>query len=177
MGGTLGTVRRTVAAALFATLVATSPAYAHGDDTHTYVSKVVRAVNATGIRAEAGAEGHLRVTAPRTKVVVVNSDGAPSVKFERGTVYTRANGAWVGLHPGLTHEWHDDALAGRTTPERIVKWMIAGTVDGRPFAILGTLEATSADGGVGYEWLSYLAIGGFVCYLAYVTVGRRVVGR
>ena len=33
-------------------------------------------------------------------------------------------------------------------------------------------EVHNAKDGIGYEWISYLAIGGFACYLGYLFLGR-----
>lgn len=152
-------------AAVLLALVAVSPASAHGDEGHAYVSKIVRATNAQGIHAEAGAEGHMELTAPAGKVVVVHRAGSgPDLRFKT-------------QNAGTTHAWHDQQLAKRSTHDPSVNWAVDGTVDGRPFSIEGTLEAVSAEGGVGYQWISYIAIGGFLCYLGFIVVTRVLAKR
>jgi hypothetical protein len=91
---------------------------------------------------------------------------------------------WVEQHAGLTYTWHDHRThwtAGEAPasvrrdehrPHHVFDWTVDGTVDGSPFAIQGSLDWASKKGGSNYEWISYVAIGGFMCYLAYILVTR-----
>ena len=62
-------------------------------------------------------------------------------------------------------------------PHHVSDWTVDGTVDGSPFAIRGSLDWTPAKSGGKYEWISYIAIGGFMCYLAYILVTRMLAKR
>jgi hypothetical protein len=55
----------------------------------------------------------------------------------------------------------------------ILDWRVPGTVDGKPFTVYGTLDWGVKRGRSRWQWLSYLAIGGFVAYLVLGRVRRR----
>jgi len=162
-----------IVAALVA-LAAPTTALAHGDEEHHDVPKIVRIVGGSDIDVATTDEGRLELTAPAGKLVIVNGySKEPFLKFERGKVYANARATaaprWVEQHDGLTHAWHDH----RTAAEN---WIVDGTVNGKPFAIVGTL-AREESGGVGYQWISYIAIGGFLCYLGFILVTRMLARR
>jgi hypothetical protein len=91
---------------------------------------------------------------------------------------------WIEQHDGRTYTWHDLRTHWTATeapasvrrdghqPHHVSDWTVDGTVDGSPFVIHGSLDWASGKGGSGYEWISYVAIGGFMCYLAYILVTR-----
>jgi hypothetical protein len=93
---------------------------------------------------------------------------------------------WVLQEEGLSYEWHDHRThwmadeppaAVRVEPDtkhHVSDWTVDGTVDGKPFAVEGSLDWAPTKSGPGYQWISYLAIGGFLFYALFAVVSGRL---
>ena len=55
----------------------------------------------------------------------------------------------------------------------IFDWKIDGTVDSKPFQIVGSLDWAPTKSGPGYIWISYIVIAGGVLYAAFLLFARR----
>jgi hypothetical protein len=92
---------------------------------------------------------------------------------------------WVEVVSGRTYTWHDHRThwMNAQPPEAVQKaphakhhildWTIAGTVDRKPFRIVGTLDWGPTKSGPGYQWISYIVIAGGVLYAAFLLLARR----
>jgi len=120
---------KTLLAAAIAVLALPAPALAHGGGSHGYVSTIERIVNGNGIEAKARGDGHVTLTAPIGKPVVVwGYEGEPYLRFADGKVYEnrRAPTAYVNrdeappsdadahappqwrlVEAGPSYTWHD----------------------------------------------------------------------
>jgi hypothetical protein len=92
---------------------------------------------------------------------------------------------WVEVVPGRTYTWHDHRThwMNATPPENVQRnpkvkhhifdWTIAGTLDRKPFQIVGSLDWGPTKSGPGYVWISYIAIAGGLVYAAFLLLARR----
>ena len=138
-----------------------------------------------GLEASASGDGHFTLTVPDGATVVVRGTGEePDRRFADGVVVERTPTGWQRIAEGTTATWHDHRTHWEGEPPEITEhepqarhelasWRIPGTVDGKPFAIHGTIAWEPKSSGPGYEWISYVALGGAVLYVAYVLVARR----
>jgi len=152
-------VRILVAAALLgAVLLLPSAASAHGGAEHGGITSTVDRIEPElGLGASASGDGHFTLTVPEGATVVVRGTGEePERRFADGVVVERTAPRWRRIATGTT-----------------ANWRIPGTVDGKPFAIHGTIVWEPKSSGPGYQWISYLALGGGALYIVYVLVARR----
>jgi hypothetical protein len=180
-------VRIVVLATLFvAALLLPAAAFAHGGAEHGgIVSSVDRIEPELGLEASANGDGHFTLTVPEGATVVVRGTGEePDRRFADGVVAERTPTGWRRIATGTTATWHDHRTHWEGAPPEITErepkarhelasWRIPGTVDGKPFAIHGSIAWEPKASGPGYEWISYLALGGAALYVAYVLVARR----
>jgi hypothetical protein len=110
----------------------------------------------------------------------VNRDEPPPASAD-------ANAAprWQEIGSGLTWTWHEHRThwmasrppaAVREAPKvrhHLFDWKVTGTVDARPFQIVGSLDWAPTKSGPGYLWVSYLAIGFGVVYAAFLIFSKR----
>ena len=171
---------------LVASLSLPAAAFAHGGAEHGgIVSAVDRIEPELGLEASASGDGHFTLTVPEGATVVVRGTGEePERRFAAGVVVERTASGWRRIATGTTATWHDHRTHWEGAPpviterepkarHELASWRIPGTVDGKPFAIQGTIAWEPKSSGPGYEWLSYLALGGGALYIAYVLVARR----
>ena len=180
-------VRIVVLATLFvAALSLPTAAFAHGGaEQGGIVSSVDRIEPELGLEASASGDGHFTLTVPEGATVVVRGTGEePDRRFADGVVAERTPTGWRRIATGTTATWHDHRTHWEGAPPEITErepkarhelasWRIPGTVDGKPFAIHGSIAWEPKASGPGYEWISYLALGGAALYVAYVLVARR----
>lgn len=177
-----------LAAALLAAVLPAA-AWGHGSEGGSITSTVDRVEPEVGVRARASGDGHLTLIVPRGVTVLVRGTGEePDRRFADGAVLERAATRWRRIGTGTSATWHDHrihfegelpAVVGREPRRRhdLASWRIGGTADGRPFMIHGTLAWQPKRSGPGYEWISYVALGGGAFYIAALVVARRRVGR
>ena len=183
-------MRTALAVALgVAALALPEVALGHGEPKHGYVSTVERIVDGRGIEAEASGDGHFRLTTPAGATVVVRGrDGEPYLRFADGAVYERRQGPrprWERVETGRTHTWLDRRTSWTAArPPAVVElepnathhisdWRIEGTLDGRPFTIVGSLDWATADSGIGRQWLLVPVLAGILVYALVLTFRRR----
>jgi len=180
-------VRILVAAALLgAVLLLPSAASAHGGAEQGGITSTVDRIEPEfGLEASASGDGHFTLTVPEHATVVVHGTGEePERRFADGVVVERTATGWRRIATGTTATWHDHRTHWEGAPPEITErepkahhelasWRIPGTVDGKPFAIHGTITWEPRPSGPGYQWISYLALGGGALYIAYVFVARR----
>jgi len=58
-------------------------------------------------------------------------------------------------------------------PHHIFDWKVTGTVDARPFSIVGSLDWGPTKNGPGDLWISYLVIGLGVVYAGFLLFSKR----
>jgi hypothetical protein len=101
------------------------------------------------------------------------------------SVDAKAAPQWREVGSGLKWTWHDHRThwMGSLPPAAIQKapkvshhvfdWKVDGTVDTRPFAIVGSLDWAPTKSGPGYVWISYLAIAFGVLYAGFLILSKR----
>ena len=119
---------------------------------------------------------------------VYENESSPTVYVNRNQPVPRTlpkTPRWVEVVPGRTYTWHDHRThwMNAQPPETVQKdpkvkhhifdWTIAGTVDGKPFQIVGSLDWGPTKSGPGYVWISYVVIAGGVLYAAFLLFARR----
>jgi hypothetical protein len=104
-------------------------------------------------------------------------------------VDAKAPPAWREVASGLRYTWHDHRTHWMSpqppavvknaphTAHHIFDWKVTGTVDARPFSIVGTLDWGPSKSGAGYLWISYLVIAFGVLYAAFLLFSKRWKGR
>jgi len=173
---------------IIALLVLSLPAAAsaHGEAKHGGITSTVDRIEPElGLEASASGDGHFTLSVPEGATVVVRGTGEePERRFGDGVVLERTATGWRRIATGTIATWHDQRTHWEGAPPEIAErepkarhelasWRIPGTVDGKPFAIHGSIAWEPKSSGPGYEWISYLALGGGVLYVAYVLVARR----
>ena len=115
----------------------------------------------------------------RAPTTYVNREKAPPADAK-----PQAAPRWVEQQDGLTYAWHDHRThwmasqppavvqRNRRARHHILDWTVDGTVNGERFAVEGSLDWVPAKNGVGFQWISYIAIGGFISYLGFILVTR-----
>jgi hypothetical protein len=174
--------------AVVALLVLSLPAaaFAHGGAEHGGITSTVDRIEPElGLEASASGDGHFTLSVPEGATVLVRGTGEdPERRFADGVVLERTPTGWHRIATGTTATWHDHRTHWEGAPPEIAErepkarhelasWRIPGTVDGKPFVIHGSIAWEPKSSGPGYEWISYLALGGGVLYVAYVLVARR----
>ena len=117
-------------------------------------------------------------------MVVRGTGEEPERRFADGVVVERTATGWRRIATGRPRPGTTTARTGKARRRRsrsvsrrrtheLASWRIPGTVDGKPFAIHGTITWEPKPSGPGYQWISYLALGGGALYIAYVLVARR----
>jgi hypothetical protein len=121
---------------------------------------------------------------------VFENERAPSTFVNREkpppqTADAKAAPKWVAVAAGRTYTWHEHRThwmaaqppaVVRRVPQQahhIFDWNVGGTVDGKPFKIVGSLDWGPTPSGPGYEWISFLVIGGGVLYAAFLLFAKR----
>jgi len=116
----------------------------------------------------------------RSPTAYVNDEKSPPAEAS-----ANAKAEWVARDEGLTYTWHDHRThwmgeepppAVESEPKQghhIRDWIVSGTVDGKRFVVDGSLDWSPGKSGPGYQWLSFIAIGGAVFYIAFVLISRR----
>jgi hypothetical protein len=157
-------------------------ATASGDGHFTFTAPTGRTVVVAGYDDEP----YLRFRDGRVEVndlaptAYVNDERSPPSRADEN-----AAPVWREVARGRTYTWHDHrthwmeadppaAVRSDTkSHHHISDWQVTGTVDGRPFAVEGSLEWEPTESGPGLEWISYLAIGGGVLYAAFLLLVQR----
>jgi hypothetical protein len=110
----------------------------------------------------------------------VNRDEPPPASAD-----AKARPQWRQIGSGLKWTWHDHRThwMASQAPAAITKapkashhvfgWKVTGTVDTRPFEIVGSLDWAPAKSRPGYVWISYLAIAFGVLYAAFLILSKR----
>lgn len=96
-----------------------------------------------------------------------------------------AKPVWRKVDSGLAYTWEDHRTrwtaseapaavrAEPKAPHHISDWKVTGTVDAKPFTVVGSLDWAPSKSGPGYQWISYLAIGAAVLYGAFIVFAKR----
>jgi hypothetical protein len=112
----------------------------------------------------------------------VNRDHPPTPGAD-----AKAEPQWHEVATGRSYTWHDHRThwvgtnapaAVQRDPDRrhhVFDWRVSGTVDGKPFSIVGSLDWLPAKGGLGWQWLLVPILGGALLYAAFMSfvVARR----
>jgi hypothetical protein len=116
----------------------------------------------------------------RSPTAYVNRDQAPPASAMAG-----AQPEWRQVATGRTHTWHDHrthwmaanppAAVARDQNVRhhISDWKVDGTVDGKRFEVVGSLDWAPTESGLGWKWLLLPLVGGAVVYALFVTFWAR----
>ena len=181
----LRAVRSLAVIALLASLLP-GAALAHGGAEHGGITSTVDRIEPDlGLEASASGDGHFTLTVPAGSTVLVRGTGEePDRRFADGVVFERTAAGWRRIATGTTATWHDHRTHWEGSPPAITErepgkrhelssWRIGGTVDGAPYAIRGSIAWEPKSSGPGYEWISYIALGGGAAYIAYLVVARR----
>jgi hypothetical protein len=157
-------------------------AEASGDGQFSFTAPAGHAVVVRGYYGEpylrfAGGKVFENERAPST---FVNRDEPPPQ-----TADAKAAPKWVRVADGRTYEWTErrthwmaaqPPAVVRQDPNQahhIFDWNVGGTVDGKPFEIVGSLDWGPTPSGPGYEWISFIVIGGGVLYAAFLLFAKQ----
>jgi hypothetical protein len=157
-------------------------AQASGDGHFTFTAPPGHTVVVTGYSGEP----YLRFRAgkidenERAPTTFVNRDAPPSPRAD-----AKAAPEWHQVATGLRYTWHDHRTHWMASqppaivrdaphvPHHIFDWKVTGTVDARPFSIVGSLDWGPTKSGPGYLWISYLVIGFGAVYAGFLLFSKR----
>jgi hypothetical protein len=127
---------------------------------------------------------------------VYENELAPTTYINReepppGRTDAKAAPKWREVATGRSYTWHDHRThwmgtnapaAVQRDPHRrhhVFDWRVAGTVDGKPFSIVGSLDWLPKKSGLGWQWLLVPILGGALLYAAFMSfvVARRRTAR